>query len=88
MTYNPLNNCIICIFVLFLFLILRCRLGERTVFWWVDVFLLRLIEFFRSVTLFRLQSQLCAGVAFAIMASAIFVCAVVVCATGADKATD
>ena len=62
--------------------------GECTVFWWVDVFLLRLIEFYRSVTLFRLQSQLCAGVAFAIMAGAIFVCAVVVCATGADKATD
>ena len=58
------------------------------IFWWVDVFLLRLIEFYRSVTLFRLQSQLCAGVACAIMAGAIVVCAVVVCATGADKATD
>ena len=51
---------------------------ERTVFWWVDVFLLRLIEFQRSVTLFRLQSQLWVGVACAIMAGAIV----------AGKATD
>mgnify|MGYP001180522894 CR=1 FL=1 len=67
-------------------------------FCWLDVFSIRLIEFLRSVTLFRLQSQLCATVVYAIMAyavlgcaivvCAIVVCAIVVCATGADKATD
>ena len=52
--------------------------GERAVFCWFDVFSRRLIEFLRSVTLFRLESQLCAVVA----------CAIVACAAGADKATD
>jgi hypothetical protein len=57
-------------------------------FWWVDVFLPRQIEFQHSVTLFRLQSQLCTGLACTIMAGAIVVCAIVVCATDADKAID
>ena len=67
-------------------------------FCWLDVFSIRLIEFLRSVTLFRLESQLCATVAYAVLAytimayavlgCAIVVCAIVVCAAGADKATD
>jgi hypothetical protein len=57
-------------------------------FCWLDVFSIRLIEFLRSVTLFRLESQLCATVAYAVLGCAIVVCAIVVCAAGADKATD
>ena len=67
--------------------------GGMRGFCWLDVFSRRLIEFFRSVTLFRLESQLCAVVAgaivvCAIVACAVLVCAVLVCAAGADKATD
>ena len=57
--------------------------GGMRGFCWLDVFSPRLIEIFRSVTLFRLESQLCAVVACATLAGAI-----VVCAAGADKATD
>ena len=57
-------------------------------FCWLDVFSIRLIEFLRSVTLFRLESQLCAVVACATLACATLACAIVVGAAGADKATD
>ena len=57
--------------------------GGMRGFCWLDVFSPRLIKFFRSVTLFRLESQLCAVVACATLA-----CAIVVCAAGTDKATD
>ena len=67
---------------------LKMQAGGTHGFCWLDVFSIRLIEFLRSVTLFRLESQLCATVAYAVLGCAIVVCAIVVCAAGADKATD
>ena len=84
MIYNPLNNRIFCIFVLNL----KMQAGGTHGFCWLDVFSRRLIGFFRSVTLFRLESQLCAIMAYAVLGCAIVICVIVVCAAGADKATD
>ena len=72
---------------------LKMQAGGTHGFCWLDVFSIRLIEFLRSVTLFRLETQLCATEAYAVLAYAIVVCVIVVCvivvcAAGADKATD